>query len=64
MLLNYLRQHWLCFLIGGVIGFLISGAGTFFGYELPESLMPVGLVVWLTLILGVGVGPLLAWNKR
>jgi len=26
--------------------------------------MPVGLVIWLTLILGVGVGPLLAWNKR
>ena len=51
-------------LIGGIVGFLLSGAGTFFGYELPESLMPIGLVVWLTLILGVGVGPLLAWNKR
>jgi len=21
MLLNYVRQHWLCFLIGGVIGY-------------------------------------------
>jgi len=26
--------------------------------------MPVGLVIWLTLILGVGVGPLLAWNNK
>ena len=42
----------------------VSGAGAFFGYELPEELMPLGLVIWLAFILGLGVGPLLAWRDR
>jgi hypothetical protein len=42
----------------------VSGAGAFFGYELPEALMPLGLVIWLAFILGLGVGPLLAWNNK
>ncbi len=51
-------------LVGGLIGMIISGAGAFFEYELPEALMPVGLVIWLAFILGLGVGPLLAWRER
>ena len=51
-------------LIGGAIGMAVSGAGAFFGYELPEALMPLGLVIWLAFILGLGVGPLLAWNNK
>ena len=51
-------------LIGGIIGMGVSGAGAFFGYELPEELMPLGLVIWLAFILGLGVGPLLAWRDR
>ena len=41
-----------------------SGAGAFFDYEVPEALMPIGLVIWLAFILGLGVGPILAWNKK
>ena len=51
-------------LVGGVIGMAVSGAGAFFDYEIPEALMPVGLVIWLAFILGLGVGPILAWNKK
>ena len=51
-------------LVGGAVGMAVSGAGAFFGYELPEALMPLGLVIWLAFILGLGVGPLLAWRDR
>ena len=51
-------------LVGGIVGMGVSGAGAFFGYELPEELMPLGLVIWLAFILGLGVGPLLAWRDR
>ena len=51
-------------LLGGIIGMVISGAGAFFDYEVPEALMPIGLVIWLAFILGLGVGPILAWNKK
>ena len=51
-------------LVGGIIGMVISGAGAFFDYEVPEALMPIGLVIWLAFILGLGVVPILAWNKK
>jgi len=51
-------------LIAGLAGVFLGGAGAFFGYELPESLQPLQLVLWLTFILGLGVGPLLAWRDR
>jgi hypothetical protein len=51
-------------LVGGIIGMVISGAEAFFDYEVPEALMPIGLVIWLAFILGLGVGPILAWNKK
>ena len=51
-------------LVGGLMGVIFAGAGTFFGYEPPEALMPLQLVLWITFILGLGVGPLLAWRDR
>ena len=51
-------------LIAGLAGTILGGAGAFFGYELPEALLPLQLVLWLTFILGLGVGPLLAWNNK
>ena len=58
---NFYRYN---LLVGGVMGVIFSGAGTFFGYEAPEALMPLQLVLWVTFILGLGVGPLLAWNNK
>tara|TARA_Y100000590_G_scaffold26502_1_gene29828 strand:+ start:760 stop:1302 length:543 start_codon:yes stop_codon:yes gene_type:complete len=58
---NFYRYN---LLVGGLMGVFFSGAGTFFGYEPPEALMPLQLVLWVTFILGLGVGPLLAWNKK
>ncbi len=46
------------------MGVIFSGAGVFFGYEPPEALLPLQLVLWMTFILGLGVGPLLAWRGR
>ena len=51
-------------LIGGLAGVILGGGGAFFGYELPEALLPLQLVLWVTFILGLGVGPLLAWRDR
>ena len=58
---NFYRYN---LLVGGLMGVIFSGAGVFFGYEAPEALLPLQLVLWITFILGLGVGPLLAWRDR
>ena len=51
-------------LIAGLFGLFFTGADMFFNYELPDSLAPLFLGGFVTFILGFGVGPLLAWNKK
>ena len=58
---NFYRYN---LLVGGLMGVIFSGAGVFFGYEPPEAFLPLQLVLWMTFILGLGVGPLLAWRGR
>ena len=51
--------------LGGVIlfpAFIFSFSSAF--SKAPEALMPLQLVLWITFILGLGVGPLLAWRNR
>ena len=48
----------------GIIAGLFGMGLEEFIMEPPSSFSPLQLVAFLTFILGVGVGPLLAWRER
>ena len=50
-------------ILAGLFGIVGSGSEFITGTNIIAD-TPVGLVAFLTFIAGVGVGPLLAWNKK
>ena len=48
-------------LIATIIG---TSADLFFGYELPEAVQIVGLVGWLSLVVGTSLGNYFAWGDK
>ena len=41
-----------------------TGSDLFFGYELPEAVQIVGLVGWLSLVIGLSLGNYFAWGDK
>ena len=50
--------------LGALIITIGSSADIFFGYELPEAFEIIGLVGWLSLVVGTSLGNYFAWGDK
>ena len=50
--------------LGALIITIGSSADIFFGYELPEVFEIIGLVGWLSLVVGTSLGNYFAWGDK
>ena len=51
-------------IFGALIITIGTSADLFFGYELPEAVQIVGLVGWLSLVVGTSLGNYFAWGDK
>jgi len=51
-------------IFGALIITIGTSADLFFDYELPEAVQIVGLVGWLSLVVGTSVGNYFAWGDK
>ncbi len=51
-------------IFGSLIIMIGTGSDLFFGYELPEAVQIVGLVGWLSLVIGLSLGNYFAWGDK
>jgi len=51
-------------IIAGLFGIVAAGSQFITGTSIIADDSPIQIVGWVTFIAGVGIGPLLAWNKK
>jgi hypothetical protein len=51
-------------IIAGLFGIVAAGSQFITGTSIIPDDSPIQIVGWVTFIAGVGIGPLLAWNKK
>ena len=51
-------------IIAGLFGIIVAGSQFITGTSIIADDSPIQIVGWVTFIAGVGIGPLLAWNKK
>ena len=51
-------------ILGALIITIGSSADLFFGYELPEAVQIIGLVGWMSLVVGTSLGNYFAWGDK